>query len=169
MDCNTKTIKLDDKNELKLLIWDTAGQEKYRSLITHYFKDAHGALLVFDLTVKESFEGVKNIWFETLKKHAPENVCKVALANKCDRIDEIEVSDEEIAQFEKKFNLKCFKTSAKENTGIEESFLFLAKQMKETFRFMTSIEIKIEHPLSFEKQKGIKVEKEKCSDKSQCC
>ena len=141
LDCNAKTIKLDCLNELKLVIWDTAGQEKYRSLITNYFKDAHGALIVFDLTVHETFEAIKKTWLDTLKKHAPEKICKVILANKCDRVAEIEVTDAEIDEFEKQTNLKCFKTSAKDNIGIEDSFNYLAKEMAKTFSFATSKEL----------------------------
>ena len=158
LDCNAKTIRLDEKNELKLVIWDTAGQEKYRSLITNYFKDAHGALIVFDLTVRESFEGIKKIWLDTLKKHAPEKICKVILGNKCDRIEEIEVTDSEIFEFEKEYNLKCFKTSAKDNIGINDSFNYLAKQMADSFLFMTSIENKTDQVLNPDKKakkKGI--------------
>lgn len=176
LDCNTKTIRLDDKNELKLLIWDTAGQEKYRCLISNYFKDSHGALIVFDLTVKESFEGIKKIWLENLSKNAPEKICKVVLANKCDKLEDIKVTDEEINEFEKEFNIKCFKTSAKDNIGIEESFEYLAHKMKETFFFMTSIENKNEMEYYFSnldnKKKGIKIEKGKHNVQksiSSCC
>lgn len=154
LDCNAKTIQLDEKNELKLVIWDTAGQEKYRALITNYFKDANGALIVFDLTVKESFEAVKTVWLEALKKNAPEKICKVILGNKCDRIGDIEVTDEEIFAFEKEYDIKCFKTSAKENVGICESFFHLAKLMSQTFLFSTSIEDKSEETIAvFNKNK----------------
>ena len=175
MDCNTKSIKLNEVNELKLQIWDTAGQEKYRCLISNYFKDAHGALIVFDLTVKETFEALKTVWLENLKKNAPSKICKVVLANKCDKIGEIEVSDEEIDQFEKEFNLKCFKTSAKDNIGIKESFEYLAYRMNDTFLFIT---IKVENPFESEKPRQIKIRRDgsriradnsDLSDGSGCC
>lgn len=136
----TKTIALDERNKLKIQIWDTAGQEKYRSLIANFFKNAHGALLVFDLTSKKSFEAIKTCWLENLKKFAPPLICKVLLANKFDKIKEAEVSDDEIIKFEEESKIKCIRTSAKEKIGIEEAFHFLAKLMNENFLFLTSNE-----------------------------
>ena len=129
---------MDEKNNLKIQIWDTAGQEKYRSLIANYFKNANGALLVFDLTSKKSFQAIQNCWFDNLKKFAPENICRVALANKCDKVEQIEISDEEIEQFEKENNIVCYRTSAKESIGISEAFFALAKLMNENFLFVSS-------------------------------
>lgn len=184
MDFSTKTIKLDDRNELKMQIWDTAGQEKYRSLIAHYFKNAHGALLVFDLASRKSFEAIKTCWLENLKKFAPEKICKVVLANKCDKVEEIEVENEEIQKFERDFNIICYRTSAKESLGISEAFHSLAKLMNENFFLLTSSDLK--NKGTFEKTvgkmteiqesaNGIKIsvskerKKNKKSDLDQCC
>lgn len=183
MDFNTKTIKLDEKNDLKMQIWDTAGQEKYRSLIANYFKNSHGALLVFDLTSQKSFQAIKNCWFDNLKKFAPENICKVALANKCDKTEQIEVSNEEIEQFEKENNIICYRTSAKECIGISEAFLALARLMNENFLFVSADGL--QNKSTFEKKvqqekvtlsqltaSGIRVSRDKKTKKNsemECC
>ena len=58
-------------------IWDTAGQEKYRSLTKIFYKDASVAILVYDITRKESFEEIKNYWYNQLKEHAPKKISKM--------------------------------------------------------------------------------------------
>jgi small GTP-binding protein len=62
-----------DKN-LKFEIWDTAGQEKYRALTKIFYKDASVAIMVYDVTRKESFEEIKNYWYNQLKEHAPKKL-----------------------------------------------------------------------------------------------
>lgn len=164
------------------MIWDTAGQEKYRCLVSSFLRDSHGALLVFDLTSKETFEGMKNIWLELLNKNDLENICKVVLANKCDKIGEIQVLDQDILDFEEKYQIKCFKTSAKDNIGIEESFAYLAKNMSKIFPFATcetktpngldpTFGIEVSKVINKTKTKGIKCEKDKNFDSSMtsCC
>jgi len=64
-----------DKNH-KFEIWDTAGQEKFRSLTKMFYKDAAVAVLVYDITRKGSFEEVKNYWLPQLKEHAPKKISK---------------------------------------------------------------------------------------------
>ena len=57
-------------------IWDTAGQEKFRSLSRIFYKDASAAILVYDITNKKSFEEIKNYWVGQLREHAQENINK---------------------------------------------------------------------------------------------
>ena len=68
---NGKTIKFE--------IWDTAGQEKYRALTKIFYKDAGVAILVYDITRKESFEEIKNYWYNQIKEYAPKNISKKKL------------------------------------------------------------------------------------------
>ena len=74
---SSKTIKLRKlKKNLKLDIWDTAGQEKYRSLTKFYYKDAAIAILVFDVTRKDSYEEIKNYWLNQIKTFGEGNISK---------------------------------------------------------------------------------------------
>ena len=77
-----KTINVDDK-KLKLQIWDTAGQERFKTITSTYYKGAHGVIIVYDITDKDSFRSVEN-WIAELDKHASENVNKMLVGNKCD-------------------------------------------------------------------------------------
>ena len=70
-----KLIQLDDYT-IKFNIWDTAGQEKYRSVGKLFYKDANAAILVYDITSQNSFEEIKNYWYNEIKEHAPDNINK---------------------------------------------------------------------------------------------
>ena len=69
-----KVVKLPNLNaKVTLQIWDTAGQEKFKSIVGNYYKDAQCAIVVYDITSSESFEGAKN-WVTEVQATAPENV-----------------------------------------------------------------------------------------------
>ena len=73
----SKSMKFSDKNQvLNFEIWDTAGQEKYRSLTQIFYKDASIAILVYDITNKDSFDELQNYWYEQIKESAPKNIGK---------------------------------------------------------------------------------------------
>jgi len=130
IDYKTKKIKVDG-TEIKLQIWDTAGQEKYRSITQNFYKNAMGVVIVFDLTDEGTFDNVRN-WIRQIKNHAGENVCKLLVGNKCD-IEENRVSKEKIAEFVKETNIEYFETSAKNNININEAFYSIAKDVKSKF------------------------------------
>ena len=73
-----KTMVFDEYNgkSIKFEISDTAGQEKYRSLTKIFYKDAGVAILVYDITRKESFEEIRNYWYNQIKDYAPKNISK---------------------------------------------------------------------------------------------
>ena len=82
---SSKTFNFDEigKN-LSFEIWDTAGQEKYRSLSKMFYKDAGVAILVYDITSKESFEQLKNYWVIQLREYGPKNIIIAIAGNKSD-------------------------------------------------------------------------------------
>ena len=73
-----KTMTFDeyDGKSIRFEIWDTAGQEKYRSLTKIFYKDATAAILVYDITRKESYEEMQKYWYNQIKDHAPKNISK---------------------------------------------------------------------------------------------
>ena len=73
-----KTMAFDEfqGKSIKFEIWDTAGQEKYRALTKIFYKDAGVAILVYDITRKESFDEIKNYWYNQIKEFAPKNISK---------------------------------------------------------------------------------------------
>ena len=73
-----KTMTFDEYEgkSIRFEIWDTAGQEKYRSLTKIFYKDAGAAILVYDITRKESYEEIQKYWYNQIKDHAPKNISK---------------------------------------------------------------------------------------------
>ena len=118
-----KKIEYKEKNIiLQFDIWDTAGQEKYRALTKIFYKDAGVAILVYDITRRESFDEIKNYWYHQIKDCAPSNIVLGIAANKCDLYDNEQVSEEEARKFADEIGAVFKLTSASTNTGIEELF-----------------------------------------------
>lgn len=114
---------------VKLQIWDTAGQERFRTITTSYFKGAHGVMLVYDVTDRETFEAISD-WLAQTKEHAGENVNVVLVGNKCDMVAERTTTTEEGRALAKEYGLEFFETSAKENTNVDETYLAIATATK---------------------------------------
>jgi len=125
----SKTIKISETNEsLTLDVWDTAGQEKYRSLTRIFFQGAKLAILVYDITRKDSFENLKNVWLKELKDHADKNVVLGVAGNKSDLYEKEEVPEQEAREFAKSIGAIFCLTSAQNNSGIEELFDEMGKK-----------------------------------------
>ncbi len=82
VELSTKNYKIND-SFVKVNIWDTAGQERYKSITAAYYKGAKGAMIVFDLTRKDTYESVDK-WFNDIKSMADNNIMVLLVANKCD-------------------------------------------------------------------------------------
>jgi len=126
----TKEIKLEPKNVAKLVIWDIAGQEKFRFLRKEFYSGANGALIIFDLTRVKTYEAIDE-WlsemFEILKKDIP----IVIIGNKLDLIKEINrlIDDEVVKDYAEKKNSIFIETSAKTGENVENAFKKLALLM----------------------------------------
>lgn len=114
----------------KLQVWDTSGQERFRTITKNYYKGGDGILLVYDITDRESFDSMRN-WIKQIELYAKPNVIKVMVGNKVDLSSERKVSYEEGYQLAQEFNLNFFESSAKDNINVHESFLLLATQILE--------------------------------------
>jgi len=123
----TKRLNVDNKR-VGLAIWDTAGQERFHALGPIYYRDANGALLVYDITDKDSFLKVQN-WVRELRKMLGKEVTLAIAGNKCDLERSRVVSIEEAEQYAESVGAKHYSTSAKLNKGLEELFLDLTKRM----------------------------------------
>ena len=123
-----KTIELPELHQnLDLDIWDTVGQEKYKALTKYFYQGAKMAILVYDITIKESFDSVKNYWYEDIKEHAEEDIIIAIAGNKADKYEKEEVSEQEAREFAESIGAIFRLTSAQNNSGINELFEDLAK------------------------------------------
>uniref|UniRef100_A0A452XJR4 GTP-binding protein n=1 Tax=Aegilops tauschii subsp. strangulata TaxID=200361 RepID=A0A452XJR4_AEGTS len=93
VDFKIRTVELDGKS-VKLQIWDTAGQERFRTITSSYYRGAHGIIIVYDVTDRESFNNVKQ-WLSEIDRYASDSVCKLLVGNKCDLVDSKVVDTEE--------------------------------------------------------------------------
>jgi small GTP-binding protein len=113
---------IDKKKSLKLDIWDTAGQEKYRSLAKIFYKDAKIIIFVYDITNQKSFEQIKNYWYSQTEDYGESNIIYGIAANKSDLYETEQVNEEDAKQFARSINAVFSSTSAKGNSGIDTLF-----------------------------------------------
>ncbi|XP_076888329.1 ras-related protein RABA6a-like [Bidens hawaiensis] len=115
-----RNVKVGDKIA-KAQIWDTAGQERFRAITSSYYRGALGAMLVYDITRRGTFENLKK-WLHELREYGNRDMVIVLVGNKSDLVDSREVEAEDgqsLAQIE---NLCFMETSAKENLNVEDAF-----------------------------------------------
>lgn len=116
------------KRSVKLMIWDTAGQERFHSLAPIYYRDANGALLVYDVTDRDSFTKVRH-WVKELRKIVGKNIVLVIACNKSDMEKKRQVDEAEAEAYATSVGAVHIATSAKTGKNVEEAFLELTKGM----------------------------------------
>ena len=120
--------KLYEKNgkKISLNLWDTAGQEKFRSLGKNFYKDSFIIIIVYDICNKASFQSIKEVWYPDIQRFG-EKVNIIALVgNKKDKYEEEEVPEEEAKSYAKEIDANFFLVSANSGDGIEQMFQSLA-------------------------------------------
>ena len=117
---------------VKLQLWDTAGQEKYKSMVSSYYRGANVALIVFDITNHESFDALP-LWIENFYKNGPEQKNIILIGNKKDLADLRQVTQQEAEAFSETNNMMYFETSAKEGDNIEYIFNYAAEKLLEFY------------------------------------
>ena len=164
-----KNIEFDNQT-YRIQIWDTAGQENYRSITRSYYKNSICAMIVYDITNKDSFDNIKN-WLNEIHNQSPKNVLIVLIGNKIDLDDRRLITFDEGNEFAIKNGLIFMETSAKTGEGVEEIFLKsakeIAKRMKENYYDLNSETCGIKVGNSNKNDINLKSEKNK--EKKKCC
>ena len=125
VDFRIKRYTMEDIQS-RLFIWDTGGQERFTNVRSHYFNGARGALIVYDITSKRSFENVKK-WYQEVKKHC-EGIPIILVGNKSDLVEDKKVFYQEGARLantlseHEKIKLSYIETSALTGTNVEDAF-----------------------------------------------
>ena len=132
IDNKFKDVELEDGKKVKIQIWDTAGQDRFRSITRNYYKGANGIVLIFDVTNKKSYENVKN-WVKQIKEEVSSRVTIILVANKIDDVNHRIVTKEEGEKIANECGLMFFECSAKTGENIEHAFNELVKKTVENY------------------------------------
>ncbi|CAE6094146.1 unnamed protein product [Arabidopsis arenosa] len=116
----TRTLVIDHKS-VKAQIWDTAGQERYRAVTSAYYRGAVGAMLVYDVTRRQTFDHIPR-WLEELRNNADKNIVIILVGNKSDLEDQRAISMEDAKEFAEKEGLFFLETSALNAVNVESAF-----------------------------------------------
>lgn len=126
----TKSLNINDKIS-KLQVWDTAGQERYRAITSAYYRGAVAAILVYDISNRESFNNVRK-WICELKDNTDKNIAIILVGNKCDLIEKREVSEIEGVSIAKELKIGFIETSALQLNNIDIVFETIANAVYNT-------------------------------------
>ena len=128
----TKKTRIENSS-IKAQIWDTAGQERYRAITSAYYKGAHGALVVYDITRKSSFDSVEK-WLSDLKNNGEEKMVIMVIGNKCDMETSRAVPIEEGEGKAQRNGVAFLETSALNATNVEKAFDGLINKLYVAFK-----------------------------------
>ncbi|CAD5164050.1 unnamed protein product [Musa acuminata subsp. malaccensis] len=131
VDFKIKHLTVDDK-KLKLTIWDTAGQERFRTLTSSYYRGCQGIILVYDVTKRETFTNLADVWVKEVELYATNHNCvKVLVGNKVDKEADRMVTREEGNAFANEYGCLFLECSAKTRANVERCFEELALKILE--------------------------------------
>ncbi|ONH89747.1 hypothetical protein PRUPE_8G013500 [Prunus persica] len=137
VDFKIKHVTLGGK-KLKLAIWDTAGQERFRTLTSSYYRGAQGIILVYDVTRRETFTNLSDIWAKEIDLYSTNQDCiKMLVGNKVDKESERTVSKKEGMDFAREYGCLFLECSAKARVNVEQCFEELVLKILETPSLLT--------------------------------
>ena len=121
LDYRLKTMTLKNGKTVKIQIWDTAGQDRFRAITKNYYKSAHGVILIYDITSIQTFENVKG-WITQIREEAPPNIVIYIVGNKIDIDEERKIKKEEGQKLADEYGFPFAEASAKSGVNINETF-----------------------------------------------
>ena len=155
LDYKLKYIQLDSGEIIKVQLWDTAGQDRYRTIAKNYYKGSHGILLLYDVTKTNSIENIRQ-WIRDIREEVYEKTIIFLIGNKIDKKEERKIQTEQGAKLAEEFNLPFFEASAKSGENVDEIFKALYKKISEVY-------------IELQKEKGTKLSSNKKKKKKKCC
>ena len=132
LDYKLKNVKLDSGKTIKVQLWDTAGQDKYRTIAKNYFKGSHGILLLYDVTKQSSFQNIRD-WIQDIREEVSQKAIIFLIGNKIDLVDKRKISKEKGIELAEEYKLPFFEASAKSGENVDEVFKALYKKISEVY------------------------------------
>ncbi len=112
---------------VRLQLWDTGGQERFRTITKSYYERAMGVVLVYDCSEERSFVEIRS-WMKQIEAHAHADIVRILVASKCD-VEDKKVNSRLGEALAKEFKVRFFETSAKSGTGVREAFQYMAEEI----------------------------------------
>ena len=128
LDYRFKLVNLENDKKVKLQIWDTAGQDRFRAITKNYYKGAHGIILIYDVTNITTFNNIKS-WVSQIRENTTEKIKITLVGNKIDEEDLRKISFDEGQKLAAEYDLKFFETSAKKNLRVSEVFNYITEEI----------------------------------------
>jgi Ras-related protein Rab-1A len=132
VDLKLRTHTIDEQL-IKLFVWDTAGQDKFKTIVSAYYKGAKVIMFVFDVTDEKSLQDV-NGWEDEAEQHTNDEPIKILIANKIDLADKRKVTREQGMKFAEEHQMEYYEASAKRGTNIEGMFDEVARKLFDRFK-----------------------------------
>lgn len=167
VDFKLSTIKYKNKS-IKFQIWDTAGQDRFRTITSTYYRGSQGTIICYDITDRNTFNSVIK-WLEEVKKYSINEPILILCGTKADLESEREVSLTDGLEFAKLHNMKFFETSAKDNKNIKEIFEFIAENKLHYNSFINFNETYQQSDLRKRSKVLLFDSKENKQEKKSCC
>ncbi|CAI5497201.1 unnamed protein product [Closterium sp. NIES-64] len=132
VDFKLKSVTVNGKR-IKLTIWDTAGQERFRTLTSSYYRGAQGIILVYDVTRRDTFTNLSDVWLKEIDMYSTVSDCVLMLVgNKVDKESERQVAKEEGIAFARQYGSLFLECSAKTRLNVQQCFSELVQKIIET-------------------------------------
>ena len=157
LDYRLKSMVLKNGKNIKLQIWDTAGQDRFRAITKNYYKGANGIILIYDVTNPKTYDNVKN-WVTQIREEASPNVVVYLCGNKIDMKEERQVKEEDGKIMAEEFGFPFNETSARDGININETFEDLVERIDSVY---SKLDININKTKKNKLYKG--------KGKSSCC
>nr|XP_683305.3 ras-related protein Rab-19 isoform X2 [Danio rerio] len=128
VDFTVRSMDVDGRR-VKMQVWDTAGQERFRTITQSYYRSAHGAMIAYDLSRRDTFDSLPH-WIQALEQYGAASLVLVLIGNKCDLEAQRQVLFEDACTLaERSGALAALETSAKHHHNIEEAFQLMAREL----------------------------------------
>ena len=132
LDYRLKAMKLKSGKKIKLQIWDTAGQDRFRAITKNYYKGSHGIILIYDVTSLQTFENIKT-WVSQIREEASPNVVIYIVGNKIDIEEERKVNKVDGQSLAEELGFPFVETSAKNGINVTETFEDLVERIDKVY------------------------------------